>query len=258
MPVLSCVSSQSQEVCLLGVTTNLTYQESVVESSLPYSQVHKGTGELIEQENLVEFRLIYEGEILSSGNRSTVSNKHAIRKALHPQLRQLWKLHDGIKQYARMEYHPAKWTAPINTIDERTEAGIRVIGREWNRAKIDFVPLVTDKFALRCALDIVLLRPGDERNLLKRGDIDGQLKTLFDALRIPENESETGGAPATPDEIPFYCLLSDDKLITEVKVTDDHLLLLPHSRAVKATDAFAVIHVQINHRGGGYTDRFFD
>jgi hypothetical protein len=111
---------------------------------------------------------------------------------------------------------------------------------------------------LRCSLDVLLLRPADERFILKRGDIDGQVKTLFDALRIPENADETGGATPEADEDPFYCLLSDDRLITEVRVIDDQLLVLPHEREVKATDSFVVIHVKINHRYGGAMDRYFD
>jgi hypothetical protein len=207
----------------------------------------------------VEFRLIYEGELLSSGNRgSTVCNKHNIRKAFHPQLRRLWALHSSIRQYARSQFDPAKWTDPVNTEDERTEAGLGLIGKEWNRANIDFVPLVTDKFALRCALDVLLLRPSDQRSVLRRGDIDGQVKTLFDALRIPESTAETGGVAATPDEVPFYCLLSDDRLITELRVTDDQLLMLPHQGTLNPTDAFVVIHVRINHVYGGALGRFFD
>ena len=206
----------------------------------------------------MEFRLIYEGELRSSGNReSTVDNKHAIRKALHPQLRRLWKVHKGIKQYARTQFDADAYPT-ITDEEDRTESGLGTIAKRWQRAGFDFVPLVTPEYALRCRLDILLLRPADERFLLNRGDLDGQVKTLFDGLRIPENTAETGGALATQDERPFYCLLSDDRLITEISVTDDQLLLLPHARRVEATDSFVVIHVKINHVYGGAMGRFFD
>jgi hypothetical protein len=39
-----------------------------------------------------------------------------------------------------------------------------------------------------------------------------------------DNVSELGGASATPDEDPFFCLLEDDSLITEVNITTDRLL----------------------------------
>lgn len=51
------------------------------------------------------------------------------------------------------------------------------------------------------------------------GDIDNRLKTLFDALRLPNQTNELVGYdnPA-PDENPFFCLLEDDSLITHVSV----------------------------------------
>jgi hypothetical protein len=228
-----------------------------LELNLPYSREYVNIGRPIKQENLVEFRLIYEGELLSSGNRgSTVGNKHAIRKFLHPQLRRLWKLHAGIRQYARHQYDRSSGVPA--TEDEHVDFGINTIGRRWQRAGFDFVPLVTDEYALRCALDILLLRPSDERFILRRGDLDGQVKTLFDALRIADNADETDGATPTQDETPFYCLLSDDRLISEVRVIDDRLLLLPHAKQVEASDAFAVIDVKVAYQHGGTYDRYFE
>jgi hypothetical protein len=103
--------------------------------------------------------------------------------------------------------------------------------------------------ALRCTIDILLLRPEmEERFLLQRGDVDGQVKTIFDALRIPESLDETGGIRPTGDEVPFFCLLEDDRLITEVRVTTDRLLLLPNQTKVQPNDCFAVIRVRLNHK----------
>lgn len=81
--------------------------------------------------------------------------------------------------------------------------------------------------------------------LVRSGDIDGRLKTLFDALRIPTNLDETGGMGPQDGENPFYCLLEDDKLISEINVSTDQLLLLPREREVKANDAFLVIRVKV-------------
>jgi len=229
-----------------------------IKLSFPQSRVYLDAGENAEGECVMEFRLIYEGELLSSGNRgSTADNKHAIRKALHPQLRRLWQVHRGIQQYALMRSNLVQLT-PEATDMERISAGIKVISEQWERAGIRFVPLVTPLYALRCNLDILLLRPADERFIFRRGDMDGQVKTLFDALRIPESADETGSSGPGEDEAPFYCLLSDDRLITGMQVTDDQLLVLPRQREVKGTDAFVVIHVQISHRYGGAMDRFFD
>jgi hypothetical protein len=59
------------------------------------------------------------------------------------------------------------------------------------------------------------------------GDIDNRLKTLFDALRMPNTCDELAGVPPEADEDPFYVLLEDDALITKVSVTTDRLLLPP-------------------------------
>jgi hypothetical protein len=39
----------------------------------------------------VEFRLVYEGPLDSQKSQSRVREKQAIRRALHPQLKELWK-----------------------------------------------------------------------------------------------------------------------------------------------------------------------
>ncbi len=71
-----------------------------------------------------------------------------------------------------------------------------------------------------------MLRPEPSGTIITQaGDIDNRLKTLFDALRIPQNEGELPKESA-PDisEDPFFCLLEDDMLITSVSVKTDRLL----------------------------------
>ena len=60
---------------------------------------------------------------------------------------------------------------------------------------------------------------------MNSGDLDNRLKTIFDALRMPENEDELGKYKI-PDENekPFYCLMTDDKLISNVSMDTDILL----------------------------------
>jgi hypothetical protein len=52
-------------------------------------------------------------------------------------------------------------------------------------------------------------------------------------------------------------MLEDDKLISEVRVIADQLLLLPHEREAKANDAFVVIHVKLNYKTPRTFDQFF-
>ena len=51
------------------------------------------------------------------------------------------------------------------------------------------------------------------------------MKTLFDAFRMPINDSELpSGAKPMEGESPFFCLLEDDNLITKISVATDRLL----------------------------------
>lgn len=207
----------------------------------------------------MEFRLLYEGQLLSSaGGDKRTTEKHAIRKKLHPQLRRLWSINSNLRQLA--EYSCTQLLLKENrqtTEQERFDLGIKCIGEKWSRGGYQLVPLVTEAHALRCSLDVLMLRPEEGRSILQGGDIDGKLKTLFDALRIPTNLQETGGIGPQEDEAPLFCLLEDDSLISEVRITTDQLLLRPNEREVKANDVFAVIHVKLNHKFPGTFDQFF-
>ena len=66
-----------------------------------YSKVFVNTGDPIEQEDLLEFRLLYEGPVHASSNKNThTAEKHEIRRSLHPQIRRLWHMHKGLRQLA--------------------------------------------------------------------------------------------------------------------------------------------------------------
>jgi hypothetical protein len=229
---------------------------------MSYEETIIGSGEPIKDANLVEFTLLYQGELLPSSNtKNRTEEKHAIRKALHPQLRRLWSVKSGLTTLARMkgvEAFGAVGEQVPNDLDARFDNGIKSISKNWNRAGFDFVPLVTERFTLRCSVDILLLRPEEEKYIFKQGDIDGQLKTLFDALRIPKDAGEANHSAPDSDEHPLFVLLEDDRLISEVHVVTDQLLLLPGTRETKANDAFAVMSVKLNHVGGSPFDRWFD
>jgi hypothetical protein len=136
------------------------------------------------------------------------------------------------------------WTVP--GLGERAfREGINVRASNWRRNGYSFVPLVTEDFCLRCSIDILFLRPEEPGRLIKSGDIDGRLKTVFDALRMPNNLEEAGGLGPQEDEEPFYVLLEDDKLIADVSVTTDKLLVLPKERELNPNDTFLVIHAKI-------------
>jgi hypothetical protein len=97
------------------------------------------------------------------------------------------------------------------------------------------------------------MRPSMPGEIMQSGDIDGRLKTLFDALRMPNPKAELGGYDVPlPDENPFDVLLEDDKLITHVSVTTDVLLQPTGHSPDPVNDARLVIAVTIKPVNQGW------
>ncbi|MFC5865245.1 hypothetical protein ACFPT7_23270 [Acidicapsa dinghuensis] len=165
----------------------------------------------------LKFTLVYEGELLAY-KEDRAPHKHSIRKQFHPQLRLLWeqRLNHWMTSN-QVSGSVMKWNAGPPMVEQ--------IAWNFQRGPFQFVPLVTEKLVLACKLNILFLRRevGLGR-IVQGGDIDNRLKTLFDALRMPKTLEETGGLPLLDTEKPFFCLLEDDALITEVRVRADTLL----------------------------------
>src|SRR5579863_3711656 len=190
----------------------------------------------VPDEDAVKFRLTYEGELHSSSNNNTqTSNKHGIRKTFHPQLKRLWEgtafLQEGADHpipSERMEV--AEGGEALRFVTLRPFAGrVQRLAAKFALGGYNFVPLVTEDLFLLCEIELLFLRQEPPGKIIGSGDIDGRLKTLFDALRMPKNrdeiKDETGKylAPAEHEK-PFYCLLEDDKLISRVTVETDTML----------------------------------
>lgn len=150
--------------------------------------------------------LHYRGPLKANGSPS---HKFQIRRAVHVQLKTLWS-------------QPPLADMP-SLIEERrddTYCFLRPLD------PFVFVPLVTAEADTIAELDIALLRPEPPGRLITQGgDIDNRLKTLFDALAMPRlaNALLSSERP-TDDEIPFFCLLEDDNLVTAVNVRTEQLL----------------------------------
>ena len=121
----------------------------------------------------MQFRLLYEGPI-APRQRINVADIHKIRMELHPQLKTLWE---------RMPL------SELSTWFLREEGrgpggrGIPILERKNN---VLFAPLITQRNHLACELTVTLLRQQSPGQLLgEGGDIDNRLKTLLDALRMP-------------------------------------------------------------------------
>lgn len=191
----------------------------------------------------MQFYLTYEGELLGSGNKHPhAKHKHEIRKVFHAQLKRLW---DADPVLARLQF-----TKPYKSIrDYSTGPAIPMLAEAFTRNGYKFVPLVIADLMALCKIEILFLRPDLPGGLLESGDIDNRLKTLFDALRLPNNQGELGGyTDPAEGEDPFFVLLEDDKLIDAVAVTTGLMLQPLPSLPIERNHARVVINVK-THSG---------
>jgi len=189
----------------------------------------------------VEFRLTYEGKLLSSGNKNpNTKHKHAIRQKLHPQLKRLWEITPCLRN---MTFPPSRNFA-FSEIAQCTM--IEHLASTQPLQKYRFVPLITKELSLWCGIDVLFLRPGRAGEIIKSGDIDNRLKTLFDALRRPRQPQELRQCPDPSEgEDPFFCLLEDDSLVARVTVEADTMLEPIVGAVLRRSDARLVIKVTL-------------
>jgi hypothetical protein len=155
----------------------------------------------------MRFTLTYRGPLPANGDARA---KQKIRRYLHPQLKHLFTFPPLANR--------------VNTmLDDVQTLRPNIIER---LESFRFAALVTSKYDLVATVEMLFLRPEPPGRLISQGgDIDNRLKTLFDALRMPRVPSEipSGDSPQMGED-PFFCLLQDDSLITEIDVKTDVLL----------------------------------
>ena len=189
------------------------------------------------EDTVVQFRLIYEGrlpaESRSSSSSSRVADKMEARRQFHKQLKELLQQDEFLKD---------RFYRPGSALGDRGRNLVEVRSENFSRCGYQFVPIITEYDGDACALDILFLRRDGPGSLVKSGgDIDNRVKVLFDSLRMPQECTEVPDEPQE-GETPFFCLLQDDKLIAEVKVTSDRLIR-PQGPDEAVHDVVLVIHV---------------
>ena len=156
----------------------------------------------------MRFTLIYQGRLLakSVGDNSRVMHEHEIRKQIHKQLAVLWRVQYPLPGIA------AGLASHIAGPQRSARPMIEALCCE--KGAFCFVPLVSTHMGLVSRLDIQFLRRENPGEIVRHGgDLDNRLKTLFDALRIPDvvGDNQKPEQCETPF---FFCLLEDDALIT--------------------------------------------
>jgi hypothetical protein len=179
----------------------------------------------------MDFTLRYSGKLPACTRDSPrTAEKHQIRCGFEDQLADLWARDrrlkdvnlDAIRQAQKSARFDYDLPRPIGGSVDRKYYYISHPGRDTR-----FIPLVTALRFMRCELTVTMYRhKGDafKGGLLdSNGDIDNQLKTLFDALRMPQ---EVGQVPAnwTHSKREFFCLLEDDSLISRLDLRTKYFL----------------------------------
>lgn len=193
---------------------------------------------LAEPLKLMKFTLIYDGDLPASANKGKPIAASRIRNEFHHQLADLWDFHIILRELANTARYPQITQQIEMTKDYETPA--------WDPDHVEpetaledgqvdlcapipvpkvgaFKPLVRRSLSLACAVDILFLRHEEPYNLMRQGgDLDGRIKTLFDALKMPDPKNEYVGDDPTAD--PLYVALEDDSLISDISIRSRRLL----------------------------------
>ena len=193
---------------------------------------------------VVEFHLLYAGELLKSGGNTSrrAWEKHCLRRYFHDQLKRLWETHLALKYYADKT---VEWD------HKPPERFLDSLAKNHEKGGIGFIPIATEGNGLVLSLDVLLLRPERPGAILdSAGDIDNRMKVLIDALRIPREVSEMKRREGDdPDPNPMYCLMTNDSLVTTLKVQTDRLLLTAGNTEQEACVVIRVETAQIDPYG---------
>lgn len=171
----------------------------------------------------MEFTLKYRGPLPGGSASGKVEYKHLIRRAFHEQLADYWQRDTRLKELKPAEFHIAQKSDKFSYDVPRPVQGTQNFFYRFSCRGIEFVPLVIRIRYMECQLRIDWHRHDPPGTILSpSGDIDNRLKTLFDALRMPQNDTEVP-ENAAHDGV-FFCLLEDDSLITKLSVDTSQIL----------------------------------
>jgi len=170
----------------------------------------------------MEFTLYYKGRLKSNGSPA---HKQEIRRYFHRQLKILWN------------QLPLKDRRRLLT-NEKKKGDIFI---RKNVGDFEFVFIIGDSIKLVAELKITILKPEPPGTIFTQaGDIDNRLKTLLDALKVPNepNEIPMEDSPKEDEDL-FFCLLEDDSLITKITIETDRLLEQTNDKS----EVLLLIHV---------------
>jgi hypothetical protein len=191
----------------------------------------------------MKFTLHYDGPLPSSGNRAKVEAKWEIRKRLDPQFRDLWVSHPALRRVEDDKHFPKTGGAILTQTHHLHPGPVRPPQREeglglWERDPLTelidlceplekhgawFRPLVRESYALHCGLKVRFLRKEPPGKIYQGGDFDGRIKTLVDALAMPQHAEQILEINSSRAD-PIFCLMEDDSMVSGFDVESERLL----------------------------------
>ncbi|HVB58914.1 MAG TPA: hypothetical protein VNE63_21110 [Candidatus Acidoferrales bacterium] len=199
----------------------------------------------------MRFTLHYEGLLPSSGNKGRIEAKWDIRKAFDPQFRDLWKSHPALRQVEDNRHFPKRGGAALVQAHHLHPGPVRHLRMtelphvtdygsvadpvgEPAQEHLDlcapiekhgawFRPLIRESYALHCGLKVTFLRKEAPGKVYQGGDFDGRIKTLVDALAMPQH-AEQIVEKNTTQAMPIHCLMEDDSMVSGFEVESERLL----------------------------------
>lgn len=195
----------------------------------------------------MKFTLHYDGPLPSSGNKAKVRTKWDIRKTFDPQLRDLWASHPALRQVEDNRHFPKVGGAGLVQVHHQHPGPSRALIMakpfgstlllDLNSAGpgelLDlcepiekhsawFRPLVRESYALHCGLKVIFLRKEPPGKIYQGGDFDGRIKTLVDALSMPQHAEQV--LEKNSQSNPIFCLMEDDAMVSGFEVESERLL----------------------------------
>ena len=184
---------------------------------------------------VVKFTLTFRGSLPASANKPKNREKWEIRKQFDPQLRELWRVHPALIAIEQNRHFPERggtllrqthhqYPGPIIIPESQRvhpDSGVIDMCEDINKFGRCFRPLVRESYALHCGLNIRFLRNEPPGRVYQGGDLDGRIKTLIDALAMPQHAEQIikDGEGAT-----IFCLMEDDATVSGVQVESERLL----------------------------------
>ncbi|GGA06000.1 hypothetical protein GCM10010923_14800 [Blastomonas marina] len=180
---------------------------------------------------VMRFHLIYHGQLPSSGNKAKPEDVMRIRREISPQLKYLWETHHAlsvlretavVKREGVGTQRIGHGLSPRQLAEQYPSEYEHLAGPLAVRGK-SYLPLVRESLSLSCELSVLFLRQDEPGKLLTQGgDIDGRMKCLLDALRMPSGDEQER---APPPEDHLWCLMEGDELVTRLDIETDRLLI---------------------------------